>query len=40
MEHLISTPGIEVNIKDKVSWYIDQVINDMYGAEHYPVYGW
>ena len=22
MEHLISTPGIDVNIKDKVSWFI------------------
>ena len=23
VEHLISTPGIDVNVKDKVSWYID-----------------
>ena len=37
VERLLSTPGIDVNIQNKVSWLFN---NDMHGAEHYPVYGW
>ena len=37
VEHLLSTPGIDVNIKSRVSWSILKS-NDMHGAEHYPVY--
>ena len=31
VEHLLSTPGVDVNIKDKVSWWLIKMMSDIDG---------